>query len=75
MNDNRQNNPHCSSQIMAAVALSELASGRDSNEKKEVSTQTESSSNNPDLWLNFTQEEVGVDLKVFTIEIRVVWPT
>jgi len=63
MNDNRQNNPHCSSQIMAAVALSELASGRDSNEKKEVSTQTESSSNNPDLWLNFTQEEVGVDLK------------
>lgn len=56
----------CSMHIMAAVALSELASAAPVGtvDKKEVSTQTESASA-PDLWLNQIQNEaVSLDSKV-----------
>ena len=50
-----QSTPVCSMHVMAAVALSELASGVSQPvEKREFSTQTESST--PDVWLNLVQE-------------------
>ena len=66
----------CSMHILAAVALSELASGPhqlipvisspSSNEnKKEAATQTEQT-NPADLWLNFVQNESITDVKVNT---------
>jgi len=58
---NQQNTLACPTQFLA---LSKLVPTRSElTDKKEVSTQTESSINNPDLWLNFAQEEVNSDLK------------
>ena len=54
-----QSTPVCSMHVMAAVALSELASGVSQPvEKREFSTQTETST--PDFWLNLVQEGVPI---------------
>lgn len=62
---NEKGTQDCSMHIMAAVALSELASTTRVGqvlEKKEVSTQTE---NTPDIWLNQIQNEaITLDSKV-----------
>ena len=56
-----QSTPVCSMHVMAAVALSELASGvsQPTVEKRNLSTQTETST--PDVWLNLVQEGAIVE--------------
>lgn len=68
--NNQQNNLPYPTQI---VALSKLVPAKPiSTEKIEVSTQTESNSNNPDLWLNFAQEEVNGDIKVTFLKLVIL---
>lgn len=65
-NVNEKGTQACSMHIMAAVALSELASTTPANpmlEKKEVSTQTENVF--PEVWMNSVQEEtISMESKV-----------
>lgn len=70
--NNRQSTQASSMHVMAAVALSELASSVETNqaspapEKREVSTQTEVRHNSsPDVWFNLVQESSSVSVCIF----------